>query len=33
MQFHPNHHTEDIGARFGDPSSFKLLGRTTEVPK
>jgi hypothetical protein len=29
----PNHHAEDIGATFADPSPFRLLINTTGVPK
>src|SRR5688572_32553834 len=33
MQLRPSHHAEDIGARFGEPSSFRELTSTTGVPK
>ena len=29
---HPSAQAEDIGARFGVPSSFMVLTRTTGVP-
>jgi hypothetical protein len=28
-----SHHAEDIGAKLAEPSSFKVLMRTTGVPK
>jgi hypothetical protein len=33
MQLQPSHHADDIGARFGEPSGFKLLMSATGVPK
>jgi len=33
VQLHPSHHAEDIGATFTEPSSFKVLTRTTGVPQ
>ena len=33
MQVHPNHHADDIGAMFADPSGFKVLIKATGVPK
>jgi hypothetical protein len=33
MQLQPSHHADDIGARFGEPSGFKVLINTTGVPK
>lgn len=33
MQRQPSHQAEDIGARFGRPSSLIVLTRTTGVPK
>jgi hypothetical protein len=33
MQLHPSHHAEDMGARFGEPSGFRLLMSATGVPK
>src|SRR6266436_2226666 len=32
-QLPPSHHTQDIGARFGEPSSFVVPAKTTGVPK
>ena len=33
MQRQPSQKTDEIGARFGDPSAFSVLTRTTGVPK
>jgi hypothetical protein len=33
MQLQPSHHADDIGDRFGVPSSLMVLIRTTGVPK
>ena len=33
MQFQPNHHADDIGAMFGEPSSLVEVTSTTGVPK
>src|ERR1700736_5735170 len=33
MQLRPSHQALEIGARFGEPSSFIELTRTTGVPK
>jgi hypothetical protein len=33
MQLQPNHHTEDMGAIFGEPSEFNVEIRATGVPK
>jgi hypothetical protein len=33
MQRQPNHHAEDIGARFALPSGLRELTSTTGVPK
>jgi hypothetical protein len=30
---HPSQNVDDIGARFGQPSSFSVLMSTTGVPK
>src|SRR5262245_2681910 len=33
MQLQPSHHTDDIGARLGEPSSLRVLMIATGVPK
>jgi hypothetical protein len=33
MQLQPSHHADDIGARFDEPSGFKVLMSATGVPK
>jgi len=33
MHRHPSQNTEDIGARFAEPSSLVVLIKTTGVPK
>ena len=33
MQLHPSHHADDMGAMFGEPSSFKVEIKATGVPK
>src|SRR5690349_10343039 len=33
MQLQPSHQMDDIGAMFGDPSSFRVEIRATGVPK
>lgn len=33
MHVQPSHQADDIGARFGEPSSFSVLMIATGVPK
>jgi hypothetical protein len=33
MQLQPNHHADDIGAKFGELSGFNELMSATGVPK
>jgi hypothetical protein len=33
MQLHPSHHADDMGAMFGEPSSFIVEISATGVPK
>jgi hypothetical protein len=33
MQLHPSHHGDDMGAMFGESSSFKVEINATGVPK